>query len=59
MPEFIENRPMPCSICGNYVQGTESSYTVKSGVMHECRWICGRCGNLVRVDEKLEEHSEN
>jgi len=54
MAEYIENRPVSCSSCGNYpVYGQESSTEVKDGTLLECRWTCPRCGNLVRVDEKV------
>lgn len=55
----IENRPMPCSSCGAVAQGRESSMNTPQGVLHECRWICPRCGTLVRVHEELEANEKD
>lgn len=46
----VENRPVPCSFCGATVNGkiTERKDYSKE-VIKECRWVCGRCGNLVKV----------
>jgi hypothetical protein len=53
MGEYIENKPMGCNVCGNYpIFGQENSTEVGDNVIIECRWICDRCSNVVRVDEK-------
>jgi len=51
----IENRQVGCTICGNAVRGRESSQETRGGILHEIRWTCGKCGNLIRLDEELEE----
>jgi hypothetical protein len=52
---FIENRPISCQYCGyNPVFGTESTYKNGKKTIHECRWICPRCNNLARLDEKID-----
>lgn len=56
MGELIENRPVTCNVCGAYpIYGREDTYRANRVIVHECRWVCGRCGNLVRLDEKTEE----
>lgn len=58
MSEYIENRPVSCSSCGHYpIFGRESSAPTHNGILIECRWICDRCGVLVRVDEKVIENN--
>ena len=62
MGHFIENRPVSCNMCGNYpVHGSEDTYRQQKVTIHECRWVCSRCGNLVRVDESRvdEEKTTN
>jgi len=61
MAEFIENRPVSCNVCGNYpIYGQENKYKANRVIVHECRWVCHRCGNLVRVDEnRINEEKEN
>jgi RNase P subunit RPR2 len=54
----IENRPIGCTNCGAQVNGRESSVRTREGILHECRWVCPRCGVLVRVDEELEREAE-
>ena len=52
MAEFIENRPVTCNVCGAYpIYGQESTYRDRKDIVRECRWVCSRCTNLVRVDE--------
>lgn len=54
MAEYIENRPIGCNCCGyTPVFGVESQYKTRTGIMLECKWTCPRCGNLLRLDEKL------
>ena len=50
----MENRPLPCNSCGAVAHGRESSMKTREGMLHECRWVCPRCGSLVRVHEELE-----
>ena len=54
MAEYIENRPVGCNCCGyNPVFGVESQSEVNNKIIVECKWTCPRCGNLVRLDEKI------
>ena len=47
----VENRPIPCQFCGASVHGkiTEKTTPQTKEVVKECRWICGRCGNLSKI----------
>lgn len=54
----IENRPMPCRRCGSMVNGREMQYKTPKGLIQECRWVCTRCGNLVRTHEELVDESK-
>jgi hypothetical protein len=50
--QFIENRPIGCNMCGyNPVFGREDTYKRGRSIVTECRWVCPRCNNLIRVDE--------
>jgi len=54
MGVFVENRSISCIYCGySPVQGRESEYpdSRNNVIIHECKWICSRCGRLVRSDE--------
>jgi radical SAM superfamily enzyme YgiQ (UPF0313 family) len=47
----VENKPIACSFCGASVHGKiteQKSYSSKE-IIKECRWVCARCGNLVKV----------
>ena len=62
MSEFIENKPIGCNMCGyEPIYGQESTNNNKNQTIFECRWVCPRCGSLVRVDEKVvnEEKEED
>ena len=54
----MENRPLPCRACGSQVNGRESSMQTNKGILHECRWICPRCGCLVRVHEEYDNNEK-
>jgi hypothetical protein len=46
----VVNRPVPCTYCPSTVHGR----IVKTKIAPDkeetiCKWICGRCGNLVKV----------
>ena len=47
----VENRPIPCSFCGATVNGRvmEKTNPNSKEITKECRWICPRCNNLVKV----------
>ena len=47
----VENRPIACNFCGAFVQGhiTEKKDPKTNQVVKECRWACGRCGNLSKI----------
>jgi hypothetical protein len=49
--QVVENRPIGCTFCGAQVQGrVNEKRDAKSDETHkECRWVCGRCGNLVKI----------
>ena len=52
---LIENRPIGYIFCGyGPNQGKESQYKDRRGIMHEVKWTCGKCGMVIRCDEKLE-----
>jgi hypothetical protein len=52
-PNFqnVENRPIGCTFCGSHVTGKISPRfdTKTKQNINECRWVCSRCGNLVKV----------
>lgn len=56
MANFEQNTPISC-YCGYApVNGRESQYEDRFGnIVHECKWICPRCLQLVRSDERIEE----
>ena len=54
----VENRPIGCNNCGAMVTGRESAMETSKGILRECRWICPRCGSLVRVDEEYDDNTE-
>lgn len=47
----VENRPIPCSFCNATVNGRiiEKASSTSNETTKECRWICSRCGNLVKI----------
>jgi hypothetical protein len=49
--QSVENRPIGCTFCGAQVQGriTEKKDPRSHQIVKECRWVCGRCGNLSKV----------
>jgi ribosomal protein S27AE len=53
IPQYqtVENRPVACSFCGANVQGriTEKTDPRTKQIVKECRWACGRCGNLSKI----------
>jgi len=55
MGVFISNRQIDCNFCGfPSVRGKENSSKKTNGELYvECRWICPRCGNLIRLDDKI------
>ena len=58
MGKFIENRMIGCHICGYpSVRGRVSEQTKHNGdILVECKWVCPRCNQVVRRDEKLQKH---
>ena len=60
MGMLIENRPVSCNYCDNTnVQGRESTSTDRFGrIIHECRWVCTKCGMVTRCDEHIEEKKD-
>lgn len=51
----IENRPIACNKCHALVTGKESAMQTPKGLLRECRWICPRCGTLVRIHEEYDD----
>jgi hypothetical protein len=49
--QTLENRPVACNFCGAFVTGriTEQKNAKTNEIIKECRWICGRCGNLTKI----------
>ena len=47
----VNNRPIGCHFCGAQVHGRilETTNPNTKETVKECRWVCGRCGNLVKV----------
>lgn len=47
----VENKPIACSFCGAHVTGriTDKQEPRNKEHIKECRWVCGRCGNLVKI----------
>ena len=53
---FVDNRPISCIYCGyGPNQGKESTFKDRRGIIHECRWTCGKCGMLIRCDEQVKK----
>lgn len=54
-PNVVTNKPIGCTFCGAHVQGQvqQVQNPVTKVVENVCRWVCSRCGNLVRMG-KLE-----
>ena len=53
IPQYmtVENRPIGCNFCGAEIQGKVTSKTDPrtKQIVKECRWSCGRCGNLTKI----------
>jgi hypothetical protein len=53
IPQYqaVENRPIGCMFCGAQVYGkiTEKVDPRTKETVKECRWQCGRCGNLSKI----------
>lgn len=53
IPQYqtLQNRPIGCNFCGAQIQGrvTERKDPKTQNVIKECRWSCGRCGNLSKI----------
>jgi len=53
IPQYqtLENRPISCTFCGATVHGriNERIDPSTKQVVKECKWICGRCNNMVRI----------
>jgi len=49
--QTVENRPIGCMFCGAQVHGRVYQKTDNRSktTVNECRWQCGRCGNLSKV----------
>ena len=47
----VTNRPIPCTFCGAHVAGQVNQVTNPITKITEsiCRWVCSRCGNLVKM----------
>jgi hypothetical protein len=47
----VTNVPIGCTFCGAHVSGKVSSVQNPQTKQTEsiCRWVCSRCGNLVKV----------
>jgi hypothetical protein len=53
MGYLIQNVPIGCIYCGyKPVPGNVTKTKVNEKVLIECRWVCPRCNQLVRADEK-------
>jgi hypothetical protein len=53
IPQYqtVENRPIECMFCGAQVYGkvTQTADQRTKETIKECRWQCGRCGNLSKI----------
>ena len=49
--QIVENRPIDCMFCGAQVHGkvTPKKDVRSKESINECRWQCGRCGNLSKI----------
>jgi hypothetical protein len=49
--QTVQNTPIGCSFCGAHVQGkiTENVNPKTKEVIKECRWVCSRCNNLIKI----------
>jgi hypothetical protein len=50
-PNVVTNRQIGCTFCGANVQGQvqQVQNPVTKTVENVCRWVCSRCGNLVKM----------
>ena len=57
---YIENRSIGCNQCGyTSVPGQEYRTPNRDGsTLVECKWVCPRCCQLVRADERIEPKAE-
>jgi hypothetical protein len=49
--QTVENKAIGCTFCGAHVQGkinTVQNPKTKQ-IVKECRWVCARCNNLVKI----------
>jgi hypothetical protein len=59
MGSLIENRPVGCTSCGyGPVNGNEHQYNIGGKLMMEVRWVCPRCGTLIRIDEEVVNETQ-
>jgi C4-type Zn-finger protein len=51
MNNTVTNKPIGCTFCGANVQGqiTQVQNPYTKAVENICRWVCSRCGNLVKT----------
>lgn len=47
----VTNKPIPCTFCSNTVQGRVLTIKENSKDINLCKWICGRCGNLIKMGQ--------
>ena len=46
----VVNRPIACTFCGTPVNGrVVENKTSSNSTETLCKWICTKCGNLVKV----------
>lgn len=46
----VSNRPIECTFCGTPVNGRIVENKTSSNTNEKlCKWICTKCGNLVKV----------
>jgi hypothetical protein len=50
-PNTVTNKPIGCTFCGASVQGqvTQIQNPYTKQLENICRWVCSRCGNLVKM----------
>jgi hypothetical protein len=49
--QSVANKPIGCTFCGATVQGkvNQSTNPKTKQIVKECRWVCSRCNNLVKI----------
>lgn len=47
----VTNKPISCTFCGAQINGqvTQVQNSATKQIENICKWVCYRCGNLVKM----------